>query len=1039
MFHARTLAPMLFALFVHLSLTAAEDGAAPAQSGETTAIDPALREATDPYFLVREQNGVLVWGTEDKDASFTIAERGEDGGIVVSTPQGPVSVSAGLLRRDEPAIARTLGKLVTVLARSGVSTPADEPFAYSDSPVTGPRLRGEAGLILPEGVFTRTALAAPERGEELRAVSDAARELAADLPQTGLEANAVTVLETALRLLPQENVDSDAIEALTPQFVRRLVRHGWLQLVLGDHPQAAALRAAVNTASRPLPTHRYTSDAAVIEHLADAFGDTAWILRSSQRTVMAVRPPQGYYLSGGTESLREQWLSLRFPAGVDPTASAAAMDRLTGARLLGEGDRVICSWDPESGFTADEDAWRTVVPEPGGRAMATGILPPHIAVVGLHGDVHVLITAGGVLRPPAEPTRAEAERFLEQAAAQLTTPARLDLLGQYLFRYVHDSPDPAHPQLFGTERIKGDIHQTAFESLATAAGGICRGDCDDLSELYQDIVTRQGKTAHVISLPSHAALAWSEQQGGDWHTFVMQTGPTLEFVGPALPQSLEQAYRYFDAGDVFDPNSLGLLLRFSGENQRSPWALSYRIFSEPDYARTMIDVQRDWHFQTYYQGVRKMRELIAQGDEDTANYRELAGLFSFTGQYARAAEYLREAIERTEQASSRLFESSELVRHLMHAGEKEEAHRVVQRVLTEQLPRLREELGASVARFGLRLASTLVDSGSSHFASQVLAETYMHHLAEEQWIEKINAWMDSDRFDPDLWNQLPLRGDLLSFAALTTSILDYEGPDLAQEDPFFARQVALTQRWLDEMAFHDERPFAIYAVAGQFYAATLGRERLHAMIAAAPDPDNGLVDHAERVGGAAQIPLDLPWIKACPGYWLAGMQQLFHRRYDRFDRASFDAYATGFTRAVDLCRELDLDPSRLPAQQYAGSLITALIEQDAATLRELFARLKEKDDKRMRDNTATWIGTAARFLPYTWFEEVLALWVEEVDYKPKYFLIAWQAAIKGADRHALAAAELAAKRFADDPAFVAEYEYMRELLATDPDGSEPTD
>ncbi|MFW5699031.1 MAG: tetratricopeptide repeat protein [Planctomycetota bacterium] len=864
---------------------------------------------------------------------------------------------------------------------------------------------------------------------------EAARELAASLPQTGLEPNAVTVLETALRLLPQENADSDAIEALTPQFVRRLVRHGWLQLVLGDHPQAEGLQAAVATASRPLPTRRYTSNDAAIEHVADAFGDTAWVLRSSRRSLMAVRPPQGYYLSNSTEELPKQWLSLRFPAGVDPTTDAAAFDRLLTARLLDGDDRVICSWTPESGFVADDQVWREVVPQPGGNNLATGILPPHIAVVGLHGDVHMLITAGGVLRPPAEPSQEAAERFLEQAAEQLTTPGRLDLLGQYLFRYVHDSPDPAHPQLFGTERIKGDIHQTAFESLATAAGGICRGDCDDLSELYQDIVTRQGKTAHVINLPSHAALAWSEQRDDAWHTFVMQTGPTLEFVDPELPRSLEQAYRHFDAGDIFDPNGLGLLLRFSGENQRSPWGLSYRIFSEPDYARTMIDVQRDWHFQTYYQGVRKMRELIAAGDEDTANYRELAGLFSFTGQYARAAEYLREAIERTEQASSRLFESSELVRHLMRAGEKEEAHRVVQRVLTEQLPRLREELGASAGRFGLRLASTLVDNGSSHFASQVLAETFMHHLAEEQWIEKISAWMGSDRFDPDLWNQLPLRHDLLTFAALTTSILDSEDPGLSQEDPFFGRQIALTQRWLDEMAFHDEHPFAIYTIAGQFYAAILGRERLHTMIDAAHTPDDGLVDHAERVGGATQIPLDLPWIKACPGYWLAGMQQLFHQRHDRFDRAAFDAHAAGFTRAIDLCRDLDLDPSRLPTQQYAGSLLIALVEQDGTSLRELLARLTEKNDKRMRDNAATWIGTAARFLPYAWFETVLELWVEEVDYKPKYFLIAWQAAINGADRHALAAAELAAERFADDPAFVAEYEYMRQILADEKDGT----
>ena len=39
-----------------------------------------------------------------------------------------------------------------------------------------------------------------------------------------------------------------------------------------------------------------------------------------------------------------------------------------------------------------------------------------------------------------------------------------------------------------------------------------RGDCDDLSELYQEIAARQGRMAHMIGLPAHAALAWSEQR-----------------------------------------------------------------------------------------------------------------------------------------------------------------------------------------------------------------------------------------------------------------------------------------------------------------------------------------------------------------------------------------------------------------------------------------------------------------------------------------------------------------------------------------------
>ena len=44
--------------------------------------------------------------------------------------------------------------------------------------------------------------------------------------------------------------------------------------------------------------------------------------------------------------------------------------------------------------------------------------------------------------------------------------------------------------------------------------------------------------------------------------------------------------------------------------------LSY--FPEPDYAATMIDVQRDWHYQTYQRAIHKMLKMIEDGDTDNA-------------------------------------------------------------------------------------------------------------------------------------------------------------------------------------------------------------------------------------------------------------------------------------------------------------------------------------------------------------------------------------------------------------------------------------
>ena len=56
------------------------------------------------------------------------------------------------------------------------------------------------------------------------------------------------------------------------------------------------------------------------------------------------------------------------------------------------------------------------------------------------------------------------------------------------------------------------------------------------------------------------------------------------------------------------------MTRSATRNTRSSWVLGWRIFSDRAYAEAMIDVQRDWHFHTYRQGVKKMEALIASGD-----------------------------------------------------------------------------------------------------------------------------------------------------------------------------------------------------------------------------------------------------------------------------------------------------------------------------------------------------------------------------------------------------------------------------------------
>ena len=92
--------------------------------------------------------------------------------------------------------------------------------------------------------------------------------------------------------------------------------------------------------------------------------------------------------------------------------------------------------------------------------------------------------------------------------------------------------------------------------MGTVAGGQFRGDCDDLSEVAHLILERQGHIPHVISLPGHAACAWAEKIGDNWHAYCLQTGPALEFVAPTLQEALAALVKDFDETDTFDPNAV---------------------------------------------------------------------------------------------------------------------------------------------------------------------------------------------------------------------------------------------------------------------------------------------------------------------------------------------------------------------------------------------------------------------------------------------------------------------------------------------------
>lgn len=86
------------------------------------------------------------------------------------------------------------------------------------------------------------------------------------------------------------------------------------------------------------------------------------------------------------------------------------------------------------------------------------------------------------------------ERYLALLTHTLTTPEKLHAYVRKNLRYIREEQDQ-------------DSWQSPEETLRK--GG---GDCEDFAFFGQEILRRQGKLAHVIALPGHAACVWVEKR-----------------------------------------------------------------------------------------------------------------------------------------------------------------------------------------------------------------------------------------------------------------------------------------------------------------------------------------------------------------------------------------------------------------------------------------------------------------------------------------------------------------------------------------------
>jgi hypothetical protein len=216
---------------------------------------------------------------------------------------------------------------------------------------------------------------------------------------------------------------------------------------------------------------------------------------------------------------------------------------------------------------------------------------------------------------------------------------------------------------------------------------------------------------------------------------------------------------------------------------------------------------------------------------------------------------------------------------------------------------------------------------------------------------------------------------------------------------------------------------------GRFYQA-LGTPDLDARLAAAPPPASPDVDHAQRVTGPAQLERDLPWIAASPTYWAAELAQEFAEERPRADAARVVELADRVDEARRRLRALDLDHAEFDDATRAARVLRALVARQPDALRAALRDARSSNDRRERLELATWIAAAARSLPLDWYSRVLEIFRSELNYKPVYFWIAWNAALSGAQKQALLTARLATREFPADAGFAAEYAYMQSRFST---------
>lgn len=942
--------------------------------------------------------------------------------VMVNIDGQRIAVARALVEHDDGEAANELPKLIK---RANAAEISLSHLRLDRGLLTGIHLRGSNELVLGNGILIGEKTSLDQLPAQRVALKEAAHALAESLSTSSLSPLAQSALRKILAQLDQSASAKD--DDFSPELVRHLLSNNWLANDFTTNIDYANLRHALTQAMTLQKGQCFRGDGMALVEWVNALKNRVFVLTTPTGNSRLQNHPQSPY-DAPASTPTTRMLVQYFPAEVDPLISTLP----TRAEVWWGRER-LAWWDAQSGFSADVARWRTVLPDNGDGVGSQTIeewRPPHLVLSDANGAITALCTMHGVLRPALAGNHDDQERFLADAARCLPDAKYLDLIGQYLFSYVHDSPDPQRCELIGVHGFSDDIHQTVEQTVSTVCDGQMRGDCDDLSEVYHHLLSRQGHLPQVFSLPGHAACAWSLHEGDLWKTCVLQTGQPLEFSADSLEKTLAQLFKHFDPNYTEGGATVSLLLRFAGENTRSHWRLGSRIMYDHEYAQKMIAVQRDWFFYTHAHAIATMQGMIAAGDHDNANWSELSGLYRRTGQWAAATAAERTSLALRKNPLERLDAQFTVISLLSRDHHVAAALREAQTLLQSLDGDFKDQPAVQI-KYIQRLCLQLSDDAYQDFRQLLISQRLFPHMEKQR--QELSQWART-RFNRRAWAEQAreerFSAELVIHA--TAEAFMHDTTPLANQ-PVLQQQLLFADRWLNELAFLDtgERDdvMAAYALVGQLDGALIGEAEFDMLLDQATEPTMWTDSHRRRLSGLPQLRLDLPWIRICVPYWTERLSSCMGGQQNPIDEKNALHLIARLQSAIDSCARLEMNATYLDHTRRWVGLMDSLLRHDEDGLRSIFRRYAERHDRKSDEMLTDNLVALARHLPPRWFRRVLTLWDETAATKPGYFALAWGCAQSEAIPQALEVGALAAQRFADDPAFVDEFVYLQHVLA----------